>query len=354
MGENSTVNVSESPPRGAEARGSTEKRFTLRYSRVFRDCRRPLAAGTRAVHDSTTRSVRCIACPEPGTAATLEKTPPTADSTSAPGGIPRLSPAPLTHRAPASGVIAEALRLQANASSRSRLDRLFGRSPLAPDAESWFLGAIGEIEVARILAALGSEWRVFHSVPVGSNGSDIDHLVIGPAGVFTINTKHRAGRSVWVGDRRLMVDGQRTDYLRNSGHEAERAARLLSSATGSAIDVVPLLVIVGAKRITERSKPARVVVLSAERTTRWLRARPETLSVDSIHAVATAAAEFSTWNAPTPPEPDLDAFARLRTDVARARVRRQLWASAAAAGMVGLLVSAPSWFGELLAGILAR
>lgn len=212
MGENSTVNVSESPPRGAEARGSTEKRFTLRYSRVCRDCRRPLAAGTRAVHDSTTRSVRCIACPEPGTAATLEKTPPIADSTSAPGGIPRLPPAPLTHRAPASGVIAEALRLQANASSRSRLDRLFGRSPLAPDAESWFLGAIGEIEVARILAALGSEWRVFHSVPVGSNGSDIDHLVIGPAG--RVHDQHKTSRrQVGVGRRPTPHGGWAADRL---------------------------------------------------------------------------------------------------------------------------------------------
>jgi hypothetical protein len=34
-------------------------------------------------------------------------------------------------------------------------------------------------------------WRCRHSIPVGSNGADIDHLVIGPGGVFTLNTKPR-------------------------------------------------------------------------------------------------------------------------------------------------------------------
>lgn len=319
----------------------TERRLTLKYPGTCRRCRRSLAAGTQAVHDRATRSVRCVACPERIVGDAGEATPTIKVSASEPG----TGAVSLAHRAPASAVIAEALRLQSDAPSRSRFDRFIGRSPLARDAESWFSGALGEMEVARELAALGPEWRVFHALPVGTHGSDIDHLVIGPAGVFTINTKHHAGRSVWVGERRLMVDGQRTDHLRNSEHEASRAARLLSNALGSTVDVSPLLAIVGARHITEKAKPARVIVLSAARMTRWLRSRPEMLSFDSIEAVAAVAADLWTWNAPTPPEPDLEAFARLRADVARARVRCRVWAITIAACAVALLISAPSWLG---------
>jgi len=39
---------------------------------------------------------------------------------------------------------------------------------------------------------------VLDSIPVGDNGSDIRHLVIGPAGVFSLNTKHHFDASFWV------------------------------------------------------------------------------------------------------------------------------------------------------------
>ncbi|MBG6212216.1 hypothetical protein RCH23_000129 [Cryobacterium sp. CAN_C3] len=45
-----------------------------------------------------------------------------------------------------------------------------------------------------MLSKLGPEWTVLHAVPVGSGSSDIDHVVIGPAGVFTINTKNHTGK----------------------------------------------------------------------------------------------------------------------------------------------------------------
>src|SRR5690606_36128291 len=61
-----------------------------------------------------------------------------------------------------------------------------------PDPELFIrhaLGALGELEVGRLLDQLDSEWFAFHAVPVGSAGSDVDHIVIGPGGVFTINSK---------------------------------------------------------------------------------------------------------------------------------------------------------------------
>src|SRR4051794_31911273 len=81
------------------------------------------------------------------------------------------------------------------------------------DALSWYKGALGEIAVAGVLGWLGSEWTVLHSVPVGAGDSDIDHVVIGPAGVFTINTKSHPGQDVWIGGHGLLVSGQKTNYI---------------------------------------------------------------------------------------------------------------------------------------------
>ena len=75
--------------------------------------------------------------------------------------------------------------------------------------------------------------------PVGKGDSDIDHVVIGPGGVFTINTKNHSGQKVWVAGRIFLVNGQKQPHLRNAGHEAQRASRLLSAAAGFRVDVVP-------------------------------------------------------------------------------------------------------------------
>ncbi len=53
-------------------------------------------------------------------------------------------------------------------------------------------------------------WRVLHAIPVGERGSDIDHLAIGPAGVFTINAKYHAGAKIWVGGDTFLCRCERT------------------------------------------------------------------------------------------------------------------------------------------------
>lgn len=67
---------------------------------------------------------------------------------------------------------------------------------------SWRVGADGEFAVAELLVELNPvslipwprrkppAWRVLHSVPVGDGRTDIDHVLIGPPGVVTINTEH--------------------------------------------------------------------------------------------------------------------------------------------------------------------
>jgi hypothetical protein len=183
----------------------------------------------------------------------------------------------LRSRGPAYSVMQECLRIQATVPPQSAAAKLFGQNPLHPEARSWYRGALGEIEVAEVLSKLGPEWTVLHAVPVGSGSSDIDHVVIGPAGVFTINTKNHTGK-VFVAGGTFSVNGRKTDHFRNSLHEAQRASRLLSSAAGTPVRVTPLIVLVSTEPIrTGRTKP-KVTVLPSNWLSRWLKRRPRILS----------------------------------------------------------------------------
>lgn len=100
------------------------------------------------------------------------------------------------------------------------------------DEPAWRIGADGEVAVADQLARLGPQWHVLHAVRGGNRGSDIDHVVIGPGGVFTVNAKNHPHTNVWVGGDTFMVNGQRLPYVRNSRFEARRAARMLTEHVG--------------------------------------------------------------------------------------------------------------------------
>lgn len=248
-------------------------------------------------------------------------------------------------------VMVEVLRLQESRPPRRGVARIFGANPLAPEARSWFWGALGEQRVARVLAALGPEWHVLHSIPVGKRGSDIDHVVVGPAGVFTLNTKHHRGANVWVAGRTLMVNGQRTPYLRNSAHEAARASALLTRSAGYPVEVRAVVVLVAPRKVTTRSRAEGAVVVTDSVLRRWLARQPRTQSDDDAARLAGLAAQPSTWGADGPVGDPLQtqaSFEALRAEVVRAQGRRLVWFLAGCAGVVATAL------GSLPHGLFAR
>ena len=223
--------------------------------------------------------------------------------------------------------MAECVRVQARVGPRGARARIFGRSPLSDESRPWYLGAIGELHVADRLNSLGEGWSVLHSVPVGTRGSDIDHVAVGAAGVFTINTKFHDDARVWVGGRRLLVNGQATDHLRNSRHEATRTHRLLSAAVGAEVPVRGVIAIVGATQITIREQPADVAVLDAARLTRWLKKQKPRLDPAQTAAVSALVRDVATWTKEPSHTPDVSGFAALRREVIGAKRIRMLWAA---------------------------
>lgn len=241
--------------------------------------------------------------------------------------------------------------MQATVPPNSAVQRFFGVSPLGRDAEPWYVGALGELEVGRRLAGLGPGWFVLHSVPIGTGSSDLDHVVIGPAGAFTINTKHHRGGNVWVGGRRILVNGQPTGHLRDARFEAKRTSKLLSVAARMLLDVTPIIAIVGPNRMTVRARPTDVAVLRDTELVRWLQRHPITLTPEQVQHIAGVAAQPAAWKRmPEAEVVDHAAFDRLRVAIHRAHRRRRVWALVVVASLVAAGVTLwPAAVGALLA-----
>lgn len=175
-----------------------------------------------------------------------------------------------------------------------------GFSASITDERAWRVGADGEVRVARRLSKLGDSWRLLHSVPVGNRGSDIDHVLIGPAGVFTVNAKNHPRARAWLAGNTLMINGQRVPYVRNSGHEARRAARLLTAHLPFEVPVSGLAVLVGVRALIIKRQPddRAVVVATPRAAVRWLRRRPRVLTMEQIEEIHRVARRSTTWCPP--------------------------------------------------------
>ncbi|MGI5480695.1 nuclease-related domain-containing protein [Streptomyces lavendofoliae] len=101
----------------------------------------------------------------------------------------------------------------------------------------------------------GAGWRVLHCVPL-PGAARIDHLAVGPAGVFVVRTVAARGRRVRIADPVVAVGrAEPQPHLRRLRQAADRAAHVL--ATG----VRPVLAVAGPGRLEVPRGPDGVTVL---------------------------------------------------------------------------------------------
>jgi hypothetical protein len=202
--------------------------------------------------------------------------------------------ASLESNLPGQSSMHEFLRVQAGVPSRGLLARVFGVSPLVPESRPWFEAASSEMAVGEELARLNPDWLVLHALPVGVS-SDIDHVVVGPGGVFIIDTKSHPSQTVWASQRAFLVSGMRYPYIRNMEYEMGRAERLLGTAAGMPVEVAGILAVVSARSITVRDEHRDVAVLPTPSVVPWLHARPVVLTDGDVARIGAAARRDSTW-----------------------------------------------------------
>ncbi|GAA2753696.1 nuclease-related domain-containing protein [Amnibacterium kyonggiense] len=251
-------------------------------------------------------------------------------------------PAPtgtMRDRVPAQALLEQVLLQQAASRPRTAVERLVGRDPIAPEARPWFTGAIGERAVAARLTGLPAGWTVLHSLPVGRNGADIDHLVVGPGGVFTVNTKHHVDASVWVAGRTVLVNGSSSPIVQKAEAEARRIDRIVGGVLADPPAVRPVVAVVGAKRMRVTRSPRTAEVLRAEQLRRFLRSQPERLSAAEVRALVARFEDPATWLPTVEAGPELLlAFSGLTREVRAAARVRAGWV----VGLLGLTAAGSS------------
>lgn len=105
--------------------------------------------------------------------------------------------------------------------------------------ERYYKGARGEERVAGILKELPGAYHVFNDFVAG--GGHVDHVVVGPAGVFAVETKFWRGK-VTVEDGCILLDGQLPDHSPLAQVLAEAAAvKATLAKSGWSGTVTPVL-----------------------------------------------------------------------------------------------------------------
>lgn len=165
----------------------SEKQMRLRYPCRCRSCSTEMAAGTTAIYDRSSRSVTCLTC-----------TPPVQDEVDDSDGVDSDDVA-----IGVAGASAQREFARRSATRQARIRRehphigglLLALSDDPQSTRAWATGAVGEeLLGARLDRATASGVRILHDRRVPRSRANIDHLVVGPAGVFVIDAKRYKGR----------------------------------------------------------------------------------------------------------------------------------------------------------------
>jgi hypothetical protein len=149
------------------------------------------------------------------------------------------------------------------------------------DACAWRRGAVGERRTARLLGPLERHgWAVLHDLAVPGSPANLDHLVIGPGGVFVIDSKQYRGRlrldptgRLWHGRSPL------APALGAVSFEADQAAQVLPDP---GVAVVPIVAVHGAQVPWGKVVVEGVPVVAARRLPSMLGQLPAVLGPEGI------------------------------------------------------------------------
>lgn len=151
---------------------------------------------------------------------------------------------------------------------------------------AWFKGARGEEQIAFLLAGLPGDWHVFHDFSL-AQGVRADHVVVGPVGIFVIETKF------WQGEVRLLENGQiLVNGLKPSRpalDQARRQGQLFSEwyarSNGQGVTAIPVLCFAGEAFSQQSQKRDGVQVCSASRLVPLLQGWSGHLSNETVERV---------------------------------------------------------------------
>jgi len=170
----------------------------------------------------------------------------------------------------------------------------FRLSRLGTARANYSLGFDGERFVGEELTRLIAQgFEVYHDVPF--DGFNIDHVLVGPRGVFAVETKTRRKPIGESGVKEYRVEytgahlqwpGGRTDSrgIEQAANNAKTLAQWLSSAVGDPVAVMPILTLPG-WLVERRAPPTRVHVVNPKEIVKVCQSEPEHLSENLVRRI---------------------------------------------------------------------
>jgi hypothetical protein len=159
--------------------------------------------------------------------------------------------------------------------------------PARTHVDAWDKGASGEVEIGLALQGLGPEFVVLHDRKIPGSRANIDHLVVGPCGIFVVETKNVTGR-VTVERGELRVSGRRRAYAEQAWKEAgavQAVAATQCAALG--LDVTPLLCFTTRAELPwRRASIEDVPILYPKGVVATIRERPARLAPSQVAELA--------------------------------------------------------------------
>jgi hypothetical protein len=160
-----------------------------------------------------------------------------------------------------------------------------------PLVRDQLLGSKGERSVGQLLERelAPAGYRLFHNIPC--DGYDVDHVLVGPAGVFAVETKtvrKRSGDRVIYDGERITVGGHEPDRdpIQQAEANARRVKEELLKLTGKTVAVRPVVLYPG--WFVEKPHGLRpwVWVLNPKALQHFLDYEPDQLSKADINLFA--------------------------------------------------------------------
>ena len=186
-------------------------------------------------------------------------------------------------RAARAGQDAEALEAQAQ--------ELLARAGQARQAaERYSRGHVGEQMIGTLLEELGSQgWRVLHDRRRQPRSpANLDHVLVGPAGVFVIDAKNWTGGRLRLDERGMAVGKWRKDDELHSAKVDADIVREHVDGLGERAGTAAVVAFVHDMGLPAPVQHRGVVLLQREQLLPWLTALPPRLSPDQVSYIATA------------------------------------------------------------------
>jgi hypothetical protein len=160
-------------------------------------------------------------------------------------------------------------------------------------ATSWRQGALAERRTGRRLAGLDpAAFHVLHDRMLPAlPTTNLDHLVVGPTGVYAIASRRWTWRvRLWADHRRVWA-GRRslTGFHATAARTAKTVAEVLGAELDRVVVVFPLVAVHGARLPRGGLRHGGVVFQPVRRLSRLIDSRPVIFTAAEIAAIAAAA-----------------------------------------------------------------